>query len=112
MAEEIPNERSTARDHLANERTFLAWIRTALGVMGFGVVLERVIGVTSLLSTSVAVGLVLFGASIVPYAIYRYEHVNRRLKEGQFAVAHWGPMIFGLLALVVVIGGLALIVSR
>lgn len=23
-------------DHLANERTFLAWIRTAIGIMGFG----------------------------------------------------------------------------
>lgn len=25
-------------DHLANERTFLAWVRTSLGIMGFGFV--------------------------------------------------------------------------
>ncbi len=30
-----------ARDHLANERTFLAWIRTALGLIGLGFVLAR-----------------------------------------------------------------------
>ena len=25
-------------DHLANERTFLAWIRTSIGIMAFGFV--------------------------------------------------------------------------
>lgn len=28
-------------DHLANERTFLAWIRTNLGIMAFGFVVEK-----------------------------------------------------------------------
>jgi putative membrane protein len=28
-------------DHLANQRTFLAWIRTSLGIMAFGFVVER-----------------------------------------------------------------------
>src|SRR4051812_16870741 len=32
---------SRARDHLANERTFLAWVRTALGLLGLGFVLAR-----------------------------------------------------------------------
>src|SRR5438270_681550 len=31
----------TVRDHLANERTFLAWVRTALGLVGIGFVLAR-----------------------------------------------------------------------
>jgi putative membrane protein len=29
------------RDHAANERTFLAWIRTAIAVMAFGFLIER-----------------------------------------------------------------------
>jgi putative membrane protein len=29
------------RDHLANERTYLAWMRTAIALMGFGVVIAR-----------------------------------------------------------------------
>lgn len=29
------------RDHLANERTLLAWLRTAIALMGFGVVVAR-----------------------------------------------------------------------
>jgi putative membrane protein len=29
------------RDHAANERTFLAWVRTAIAVMAFGFLVER-----------------------------------------------------------------------
>ncbi|MGO9999071.1 MAG: YidH family protein [Acetobacteraceae bacterium] len=29
------------RDHAANERTFLAWIRTAIAIMAFGFLVER-----------------------------------------------------------------------
>lgn len=36
------NTGSVARDHLASERTFLAWIRTGLGFMAFGMAVERV----------------------------------------------------------------------
>src|SRR5947199_1695167 len=36
-----PRPDSKVRDHLANERTFLAWMRTALGLIGLGFVLAR-----------------------------------------------------------------------
>jgi putative membrane protein len=38
-----PPDRPPARvaDHLANERTYLAWVRTALGLIGMGFVLAR-----------------------------------------------------------------------
>jgi putative membrane protein len=32
---------SRVRDHLANERTYLAWMRTAIALMGFGVLILR-----------------------------------------------------------------------
>lgn len=38
----MPEGSTRIRDHLANERTFLAWIRTALGMIGLGFVLARV----------------------------------------------------------------------
>lgn len=34
-------ERETLRLHQANERTFLAWVRTALALMGFGFVVAK-----------------------------------------------------------------------
>lgn len=30
------------RDHLANERTYLAWIRSAISLLGFGVLIVRI----------------------------------------------------------------------
>jgi putative membrane protein len=36
-----PRSANRVRDHLANERTFLAWVRTALGLIGLGFVLAR-----------------------------------------------------------------------
>lgn len=35
------NTGSTARDHLASERTFLAWMRTGLGFLALGIAIER-----------------------------------------------------------------------
>lgn len=33
---ELQNEGSVARDHLASERTFLAWLRTSLSLVSIG----------------------------------------------------------------------------
>lgn len=38
---EIPRPASWARDHLANERTLLAWVRTALAFMALGVAVAK-----------------------------------------------------------------------
>lgn len=35
------SESSKARDHMANERTFLAWVRTSIGIMAFGFVVGK-----------------------------------------------------------------------
>jgi hypothetical protein len=39
--EEKVLEKPRVADHLANERTFLAWIRTSIGIMGFGFVVVK-----------------------------------------------------------------------
>lgn len=36
-----PQNPNRVRDHLANERTYLAWMRTAIAMIGFGVVIVR-----------------------------------------------------------------------
>ena len=41
MNDQKSNKSSHASDHLANERTFLAWIRTSIGIMAFGFVVEK-----------------------------------------------------------------------
>lgn len=41
FAPTLQNTGSTARDHLASERTFLAWLRTGLGFIALGIGVER-----------------------------------------------------------------------
>ncbi|SPF35595.1 conserved membrane hypothetical protein [Candidatus Desulfosporosinus infrequens] len=41
IKDQKPVRIGTRRVHMANERTFLAWIRTSIGIMAFGFVVER-----------------------------------------------------------------------
>ncbi len=68
-------------DHLANERTFLAWLRTALAVLAFGFVLERfslylpdaAAPTRGILKTShLGYGLIWIGMGLILMALWRY----------------------------------------
>ena len=50
------------RVHMANERTFLAWIRTSIGIMAFGFVVERFALFVRQLS-------LLFGKEVLPQTL-------------------------------------------
>lgn len=101
--EPIPNEGSTARDQLANERTFLAWVRTGLGFVGIGVVLEKLIQEQGI--SALVIGLVFTAAGIgmLVYGLLRYRRIAKLLTEGRFAPAQRGPI-----ALVVLLVALAI----
>jgi len=79
-------------DHLANERTFLAWVRTGIALIGFGLVIAKFAIFISLINPSkqptgsVRLGelLVLMGAVVIVYGLYDYLTVERMLKSGNF----------------------------
>lgn len=105
----IDNTGSAARDHLANERTFLSWVRTALGLVGLGVVVGQVVedeGVAAQLGSLV---LIAYGAVMLLYAVRRYKHVADQLGRGGFPVASRGPVVLGLVALVVTLGAVVFV---
>jgi len=95
----VENRDSAARDHLANERTFLAWVRTALGLVGLGVLLERLGAGGEQLGVLAGVAFICFGGLSLIYAVTRYLRVARHLERGTFPVAVRGPIV-------VAIGGL------
>lgn len=103
----VRNAQSTARDHLANERTFLAWVRTALGLVGLGVLLER-LGADSDQTIAVAagVGFISFGGLTLIYALGRYLRVAKHLTRGMFPIAMRGPIVITVGALFVAGGAL------
>lgn len=103
----VDNIDSTARDHLANERTFLAWVRTALGLVGLGVLLERLgAGTDQVIAMAAGIGFIGFGGLSLIYAVSRYLWVARNLQRGMFPVAIRGPIIIAFGALLVAGGAM------
>ncbi len=64
-------------DHSSNERTFLAWVRTAIAIVGFGIAAMR-IGPATASGWSEAV-LLLSGAAVIVIAFFRLRHVRMRI---------------------------------
>ncbi|HTB23917.1 MAG TPA: DUF202 domain-containing protein [Puia sp.] len=104
-------------DHLANERTFLAWIRTSVGLMGFGfvvvkfsifvkqfsIVVERQVPVSSHGYSSVmGISLVAFGALIGILSFYRYRKIEKQISNPEYKPS--GILINLLAASILLIG--------
>src|ERR1700745_4289624 len=103
--------RADPRDYLAAERTFLAWIRTGLTLMGFGFVVARfglfleVMQITRGGSAAQPHGLspwfgtafVAVGVAVNLFSIRRHRRLVGELNRGQFAV-HRPPQMAVMLA--------------
>jgi len=100
-----PTAPPSVRDHLANERTLLAWIRTALTVMGLGFLVDRLAldGSEAAWQSAAGVGLVLFGALLAIAGAYSYLNARRELASGTF---HSAVGLHMAVVAVVVVGGL------
>ncbi len=93
---EKPVNPNATRDHLANERTFLAWTRTCIAVMALGFVVARFgllireLGPNAPrrtptgLSTGVGVALVICGAALVILATLRYRDATRAIDRNAY----------------------------
>jgi len=96
-----PNS-NRSRDHLANERTFLAWTRTALALMGFGAVLVRLRfllppelqGHSHGAQLGLAFGLI--GLTLVPLATASFLKTRRDLENNRFEPRLWLPIGFAI----------------
>jgi len=115
-------------DHAANERTYLAWVRTAITVMAFGFLLERFDIFLAYASraagqpvprlrvhASEVLGplLLLFGALVVLLATIRFDR-NRRLIDSPEVRSYGRTLLERLMAplLIVMAGFLAVYVAR
>src|ERR1700744_4325470 len=80
---------ATRRTRLANERTFLAWLRsglTALAVaLGAGRIVPGVAHVKSWPFELLGAGFAILGLLFLVYAARRYVHVEQAIDSGPFA---------------------------
>src|SRR5438105_8287470 len=89
---EVPEEHRAA-EHLSNERTFLAWVRTNVALISLGFVLARLspslsaagaVNAGRIAAKTVPLGIVLvvFGTLVTLLAAWRYDKVNREIEAG------------------------------
>lgn len=88
------------REHQANERTFLAWLRTSIALIGFGFAIARFgiflrqlqVAVTQqeaenhpiFNSETLGLCLVIFGIAIIALAAWRYNQVFWQIERGDY----------------------------
>ena len=122
MKDEQKNE-VRAADHLANERTFLAWIRTSIGIMAMGFVVERFALFTkqitfflaksetsdkALSSTSNHSSALIFGTLLVAFGIitgivafFNYKKVERQINSNVFKSSVFLGFIFTICVVII-----------
>ena len=108
-----------SREHLANERTFLAWIRTSIALMGFGFVIVKFTlflkQLSLLLETSsvpskgyssvIGVVMVAIGVIIAILAFLQYKRNEKWIKNNYFVSS---SVLSLFIMFILVIGGIFL----
>ncbi len=104
------------REHLANERTFLSWVRTSIAILAFGFLVEKfslylrwvmgaayqtVGGPRSEILAAVFIGL---GGVLLVVAAVRFKVVQRQIDTGTFRPSPAADfLVVGVLLLMVVL---------
>ena len=111
---------NAARDHLANERTFLAWVRTGVAFVVFGFAIGRFaiairqwmqmqgqahVVLTSGLSVWLGTVAILAGVLVSMAGLVRYRRTREQIDSGNFQPAGF---IIDLVGIVTALFGLAL----
>lgn len=105
---------------MANERTFLAWIRTSIGIMIFGFVVERfavpsepllsagseVPGDGSGYMAKMGISLVLLGVAASLLATYRFLRIQKHIMEDTYR-----PSVVRYVLLAVLLGSIGILVA-
>lgn len=89
---------------LANERTLLAWLRTALALLAGGVALAQFAGERTALS-AVGVGLLVLGSICGVIGYVRYRAAGRAIRAGRLPASGHGPgvLTLGVVTLAVIL---------
>jgi putative membrane protein len=108
-------------DHAANERTFLAWVRTAIAIMAFGFVIEkfdlflRFSGSSTQLHTGhglreraaalAGLALIALGALLLAIATHRFLKTAKEIDSAETMPSMGSRMDVVLASLLAVLGG-------
>ncbi|CAG8581106.1 2449_t:CDS:2 [Funneliformis caledonium] len=98
----LENKASVARDHLANERTFLAWLRTSLSFVGIGVAITqlfRLKGESSKGGNIIGIVFIILGILFLGFGIVRYFHSQYLMTTGHFPASRGSVLVGTILTI-------------
>ncbi|HEX5578853.1 MAG TPA: DUF202 domain-containing protein [Candidatus Limnocylindria bacterium] len=95
---------ASVRDHLANERTFLAWVRTAVTFIGLGFAVDQLVA-PAVGGELLGLGLIAIGGALMVPALIGFRRTSRAIDRGDYAPA---VVTNTLLAAVVLLGAAGL----
>ena len=93
---------SRVRDHLANERTYLAWMRTSVSLMGFGMVILRLSYLIPAQMPRTGQGwklgllFALVGLLTVLFATLHYFVIRRGIDDDTYEPTSWWVIFFSI----------------
>ncbi|KAJ7496309.1 hypothetical protein B0H11DRAFT_2000555 [Mycena galericulata] len=118
----LENAGSVARDHLASERTFLAYVRTSLTIASAGVALAQLLTISDRLKTQIlapikpfemyarplAAASIVLGFYVLVVGVSRYFAIQAALTQGLFPATRFriGFIALALAGIVTVVFGL------
>ena len=96
---------------LANERTFLAWVRTALALMAAGVAVIRFVPGLSLLRHGLGFLLIGLGGLLAAISYRHWQGNERAMRLGQQLPPSFVPRLVAVALVVAAVVALALVVA-
>ena len=106
MAAGDDDDRVDARFSLANERTFLAWNRTALALVAGGLAVTQLLPATDLPGARRVLGLplIVVGGVLAWFSYGRWQAVERAIENDEPLPPSWLPRILAATLVVGAIG--------
>jgi putative membrane protein len=120
--EHLLSDKGNPSDHLANERTLLAWVRTGIGIMAFGFVVVKfslfVKQISLALGNSgkpgavqqhgysapIGILLVVTGALSLLLALLRYKRTERQLMNKQYE--HSSVILYTIVVVLLIVSAI------
>jgi putative membrane protein len=75
-------------DHAANERTYLSWIRTALGIAGFGIAIPKLDLAPGVFGLFSGFALVAIGSLMLILSTVRFVTAAREIEASEVFIAN------------------------
>ena len=103
-------------DHLANERTYLAWLRTGIATIGlgfvvarFGLVIRELTGISAIpetsyhLSSIIGIALAIMGGLMVLLAFQRFARNQNRIRAGNYEPSNRVELVTSFALFIIVV---------